>query len=132
MNDLLRRQAALEATLAKYQRRPLDFVKADCVRMLRFHLLKMGHKPPPLPSYRSRTGAIRALKQAGGLVAVLDGMLERIPYARMLPGDVAIMEGEGGMDAGVVCLGFKVGGWFEGVDEMSNIIPIDIKAAWRA
>lgn len=132
MNDMLRRTAALEKTLAKFKGKPLDFVRADCARMLRFHLLSMGHRPPALPSYRSSIGAIRALRQLGGLPAVLDSFLPRIPYARMLPGDVAVMPGEDGVDAGVVCLGFKVAGWFEGVDEMVNIVPNDIVAAWRA
>jgi hypothetical protein len=132
MNDMLRREAALNQTLAKYRKRQLDFRTADCARMLRFHLLKMGHRPPALPPYRSPLGGIRALKEMGGFEAVLDSMgLPRITYARMLPGDVAIMEGEGGMDAAVVCVGFKVVGWVEGLDEMSNLIPLDIKAAWR-
>jgi hypothetical protein len=132
MNDLLRRKAALEKTLAKYRQRKCDFVNADCARLLRYHLLQMGHKPPPMPRYRSLTGAARALQAVGGLETVLDGMLPRIPWAKMLPGDVAIMAGEGGMDAGVICLGHKVGGWFEGYDEMANMTPISIKAAWRA
>ena len=51
MNDLLRRQAAVDATLAKYRKRAVDFKTADCIRLARFHLLQMGHKPPPLPQY---------------------------------------------------------------------------------
>lgn len=131
-SDLERRQAALEKTLAKYQRRVLDFVDADCGRMLRFHLLAMGRRPPTVRPYRSARGAARRLTEMGGFAAILDGMnLERIPYSRMLPGDVAVMEGEGGMDAVVICLGFKVCGWIEGTEEMVNITPIDIKQAWR-
>lgn len=132
MNDLERRRVALEKTLAKYRGRQLDFAQADCARLLRFHLLQMGHKPPALPRYRSLTGAVRALQSVGGIAAVLDGFLPRIPYARMLPGDVAVMKGEGGMEAGVVCVGHKVVGWIEGRDEMANLIPLDIEAAWRA
>ncbi|WP_030538629.1 hypothetical protein [Sphingobium sp. DC-2] len=131
MNDMLRRQAALEKTLAKYRGRKLDFACADCVRMSRFHLLQMGHRPPPLPSYRSLAGAVRALNQAGGMEAIFDGLLPRIPYARMLPGDIALLEGDNGMDAAVICVGHKVIGWHEGSDQMVNMVPLEIKAAWR-
>lgn len=133
MNDeLLRRHAALEATLAKYRGKKLDFKTADCVRMARFHLLKMGHKPPKLPHYSSLTGALRALRKAGGMVAVLDRILPRIPYALMAPGDLAVLEGDHEMDAVVICVGHKVIGWHEDADEMVNLIPREIKAAWRA
>lgn len=131
MNDMLRRQAALERTLAKYRGRKLDFCGADCVRMARFHLLQMGHKPPPLPCYRSLAGAIRALNAAGGMEQIFDSLLPRIPHARMLPGDIAILEGDNGMDAAVICVGHKVIGWHENSETMVNLIPLEIKAAWR-
>ncbi|QPI73938.1 DUF6950 family protein [Sphingobium sp. Cam5-1] len=132
MNDMLRRQASLEKTLAKYRKRTLDFASADCVRMARFHLIQMGHKPPALPRYRSLAGAIRVLKQAGGMEAIFDALLPRIPHARMLPGDIALLEGDNGLDAAVICVGHKVIGWHEGSDQMVNMIPLEIKAAWRA
>jgi len=132
MNDMLRRQAALERTLAKYRKRTLDFASADCVRMARFHLLQMGHKPPPLPRYRSLAGAVRALKTAGGMERIFDSLLPRIPHSRMLPGDIALLDGDNGMDAAVICVGHKVIGWHEGSDQMVNMIPLEIKAAWRA
>lgn len=131
MNELERRRIATEATLAKYRGRTLDYVQADCVRMVRFHLLQLGHKPPPLPQYRSAIGARRVLLNAGGLVAVLDAILPRIPHARMMLGDVAVLEGEGGMDAAVICVGHKVIGWHEQSDKLVNLVPIEIKAAWR-
>lgn len=132
MSDMLRRQAALEATLSKYRGKSLDYRTADCIRMGRFHLLRMGHKPPPLPRYQSAVGAIRALKAVGGISAVLDKMLPRIAPARMLIGDIAVLEGEDGMDALVICVGHKVAGWHQDADEMVNLIPQEIKAAWRA
>lgn len=132
MNDLLRRQAATNATLTKYRGRPLDFTTADCIRMIRFHLLQMGHKPPPLPRYRSATGARRALLKVGGMVALFDSLLPRIPYSRMLDGDIAVMAGTDGLEAGVIRAGHKVIGWHEDRDEMVNLIPLDIIAAWRA
>lgn len=131
MRDLLRRQRALEKTLGKYLGRPLDYASADCIRVARFHLLNMGHKPPKLPAYRSKTGALRALREAGGTEAIFDGLLPRIPHSRMLPGDIAILEGDHGFDATVICVGHKFAGWHEDSDVMVNIVPLQIKAAWR-
>lgn len=132
MNELERRRVALEATLAKYRGRALDYVQADCARMIRFHLLQMGHKPPPMPRYRSAIGARRAALKVGGLVSAFDALLPRIPYARMLPGDIAVLEGDGGMDCGVICAGHKVFGWHQDSDELVNMTPSEVKAAWRA
>lgn len=132
MNELERRRIALEATLAKYRGRPLDYCTADCVRMVRYHLLQMGHKPPALPRYRSAIGARRAAINAGGLVTAFDAILPRIPYSRMLPGDIAVLEGTDGLDAAVICVGHKVIGWHEESEGMVNLVPLDVKAAWRA
>jgi len=131
--DLERRRGALEKTAAKYRGRRLDFRSADCVRMIRFHLLQMGHKPPKLPRYQSLIGAKRALMQAGGLVTVLDGILPRIAPARMLDGDVAVIAGDGG-EAGLICVGHKFMGWHQDSDEAVNMVIGlgDIMAAWRA
>lgn len=131
MSELERRRVALEATLAKYRGRKLDFCRADCARMIRFHLLQMGHKPPPLPRYRSAVGAVRAMKETGGISAVLDSFLPRIPYARMLPGDVAILEGTDGMEAATICLGHKLWGWHQHSEEPVNMVFSEIAAAWR-
>jgi hypothetical protein len=131
MSDLERRRIALETTLAKYRGRALDYVTADCIRMIRFHLLQMGHRPPTLPQYRSALGARKKLLAAGGMIAILDAILPRIPYSRMLLGDIAVLEGTDGLDAGVICVGHKVIGWHQDSDVMVNLVPLEIKAAWR-
>ncbi|WP_328277768.1 DUF6950 family protein [Sphingobium sp.] len=134
MTDLERRQAALEKVAAKYRKRRVDFRSADCVRMLRYHLLQMGHRPPPLPRYQSMLGARRALEKAGGLVRVLDGLLPRIAPARMLPGDVAVIPGEGG-DGGLIFHEFdKFIGCHQDEDRIVTLV-VDLgvlTAAWRA
>lgn len=133
MNDMLRRQSALEKTVAKYRGRSLDFKTADCVRMARFHLLQMGHRPPALPRYGSAIGAARALKSAGGLVAVFDSVLPRIAPAMMLDGDIAVVAGDGG-DATMIRVGYKFIGWHQDHDVAVNMMVDlgDITAAWRA
>lgn len=137
MNDLLRRHAALAKVQAKYDGRPIDFQTVDCLRMLRSHLVAMGHKHvPKLPSYRSAAEARRALKAVGhdSLESLLDSLLPRIVPAMRLPGDVVLFAGTRGLDAVTLCVGHKVWGWSEQnrLREPVNIIPGPMKAAYRA
>lgn len=131
--DLEQRRIATEATMAKYRDRTLDFKTADCIRMVRYHLLQRGHKPPPLPQYRSLIGARRALDKAGGMAAIFDGLLPRIAPARMLLGDICIVPGDGG-DAAMICVGYKFWGWHQDHDgPVNNVIDLNnIGGAWRA
>jgi len=134
MKDLERRQVALDKTVGKYRERQVNFVAADCVRMTRFHLLQMGHKPPRLPQYRSMLGARRALERAGGLVAVFDSILPRIAPARMLPGDIAVLPGEGG-DAAVIyqCFDKFIGCHQDEAKIVNLVVDLGVlTAAWRA
>ncbi len=138
--DLIRRQRATEATLAKYRARPFDWKKAiTCVHMARFHLRKMGHRVPELPRIRGLIGAKRVMAQNGwtDVAAMLDAQasLERIAPAFMRVGDLAVLSGEG-MDGIVVCAGMhKLLGWHQdwagGMIEMEA--PLDnLIGAWRA
>ena len=131
MNEMLRRQQALEKTLAKYRDKAIDFKTVDCVRAARFHLIQMGHKPPPMPRYQSLIGARRAAEQAGGLEALLDGLLPRIAPAAMWLGDIALLEGEGGIDAVMFNVGGKLAGWHESAERMVNVTALAVKGAWR-
>lgn len=131
MNELLRRQQALERTLAKYRNRPIDFKTVDCVRAARFHLLQLGHKPPPMPRYQSLIGARRAADKVGGLEALLDSLLPRIAPAAMWLGDIALLEGEGALDAVYFNLGGKLAGWHETAEHMVNVTALSVKGAWR-
>ncbi|HEY1605627.1 MAG TPA: hypothetical protein VGF77_08500 [Allosphingosinicella sp.] len=137
MSDLLRRQAALAKTEARYRGRALDFREVDCLRMLRAHLVAMGHKGlAPLPRYATPEGALRALRRTGHetLESLLDTLLPRIAPAAMLPGDVALMEAAGALEAVTLCVGHKVWGWHadNGLAEPVFIVPKQIKAAYRA
>lgn len=130
VRDLLRRHAALDATLAKFRGKAIDWQAVDCVRMLRFHLVQLGYSPPPLPVYRNAKGARRALDRAGGMEKVLDALLERIPHASLLPGDVALLAGDG-MDAVMLCAGHKLIGWHEDAGAMTAVTALEVKGAWR-
>lgn len=134
MNEMLRRKSATEATLAKYRDRPFSWrASHTCVHMLRFHLRKMGHRPPTLPRIRSAIGARRALDERGwkDVGDMLDALLPRIPYASMLLGDVAMFASDDGFGAITISLGGKVMGWHPDYDGMTALEPLEIAGAWR-
>lgn len=141
---LLRRHAATEKTRLKYVRTTLDWRRHDCVRMLRSHLVAMGHRGlPKIPRYGSLRGARRALDASGyaSIEAMIDAILPRIEPAEALPGDVVLLQGAdesgerpGALDAVTICVGRKVMGWamVGGVWRFSMLTPLAYKAAWRA
>jgi hypothetical protein len=131
---LVRRNDALAKTLAKYRGRKFEWGVNDCAKMLRSHLVNMGHrKLPKIGHYRSAVGAKRALKDVGfdTLEQLLDSLLPRIAPAAMLAGDVALMEGDEVLGAVTICVGPKVMGWHQDSEVPVNIVPLQIKAAWR-
>jgi hypothetical protein len=135
--ELIRRQQVLAYLVAKYRGAACDFRTADCVRMARTLLIRMGHKGvPKLPRYRSLTGAKRALAARGWkttadmLDAVLPG--RRIPPAMMLPGDLAVVGDEQGLGAIWVRVdNGRMMGWHEGAEEAVMIAPAHLELAWR-
>lgn len=133
--DMLRRNAALQKTADKYRGKPFVWGKFDCVKMARSHLVAMGHRGlPKVKPYKSAVGAKSSLKAARhkDLESLFDSILPRIAPAEMLPGDLALMQGDGLFDAVTICVGRKQLGWFEGEDEAVMIVPYSLKAAWRA
>lgn len=101
-------------------------------------MINMGHRPVRIPAFRSMTGAVRAMRAAGfadvAAICAGQGLLQIAPAA-MLVGDVAIVPGDDGLDAVVVCAGGKVLGW-HGAAEADGIVPIAeamaaITSAWR-
>lgn len=133
--DLVRREQALTKTLGKYRDKPFVWGVTDCVLMLRSHLIAMGHrKVPKVPEYETALGAKKALKAAGfeSVEAMLDSLLPRIAPAQALPGDVLALQGEDGLDAVMVSVGYKAAGWQQEVEGMAIVIPLEVKGAWRA
>jgi hypothetical protein len=132
--DLIRRQKALQKTADKYRGKRFEWNKADCLAMLRSHLVAAGHKGlPKLPKYKDGSGAVRAFKKEGfkSLEELLDSILPRITPAEMLPADVALMKGDGPLDAVTISAGRKMLGWHADSEEAVFIVAHEIKAAWR-
>lgn len=123
--------------MEKYRGRAFDWAdKATCLHLARTQLRYMGHKPPAIPAFRSAIGAKRAMEAAGyqTMADIFDGLgLERITPAAMMVGDLAVLPGDGGFDAIVICAGNKMIGWHEGSDTLTAIGDTvqHIIGAWR-
>jgi hypothetical protein len=135
VNDLIRRQEALQRTQAKYGKLSFELGKCDCVLLARFHLLAMGHKGLPKPGrYSTPAGALRQLKKAGhdNLESMLDSLLPRITPASAVMGDVGIVDGENG-EAIMICAGRKWIGFHQDADGLVAVELFQpVKVAWRA
>jgi hypothetical protein len=133
---LTERAKRTEKTVSKYRGRGFKWDGgATCIHLFRTHLKNMGHKVPVVPRFSSALGAKRAMDAAGytSLEAIADSLLERIPPAMMIIGDIALMEGEELFDALVISAGpgGKVFGWHPDAPAFANLVPLEIKAAWR-
>ena len=136
MTPLERRHAAIEATMARYRDKPFQWGKVDCAKVAAFHLKKLGHKISisKAGSYQSPLGAARALKRLGysNLAEMADGIgLTRIPYSRMLLGDIAEVEG----DAAIGAIGLYAGNgnlfcFHEDHPGLVTMTPNNILRAW--
>ena len=140
--NLAQRAAATKATYDRYLGKSFSWRGATCVHVLRYHLRRMGHRPPAMPQFRSAVGAATALKAQGvddlaGLCRKL-GLIEIRP-AEMIVGDVALLPGDDGRTDGlygalVICAGNKFMGWhgagegFEPIDDLAR----HVVAAFRA
>jgi hypothetical protein len=135
--ELEKRRVATEKTLSRFRNKSFSWREGrTCVHLARQHLRNMGHNPPGIPRIRSPLTARKAMKERGwpSVSAMLDELLVRIPPAKMLPGDLAAVEGDGGFDAIFVCAGpGRVFGWREDEDGLVALgVSLDeLTGAWR-
>jgi len=133
--DLIRRQRALEATLAKFRGRVFDWRAGHtCAHLAKFHMRRMGHKGVKVPQFQSALGARRALHAMGAndMREALGMLLPEIPPAMMLPGDLCTTDSADGFGAVLVCVGpHKLLGWHEDADGMV-VIDFDMAAVTGA
>jgi hypothetical protein len=136
--DLVSRQAAVTATMAKFAKVQWGWERnATCAHMARFHLERCGRRTEALPRMRSALTARRVLNQRGwaDVAGWIDSMgLERIAPAMMLPGDIASLPTEDGLGSIVIACGHhKVIGWRE---DQPGLVVVDVplsalEKAWR-
>jgi len=97
---------------------------------------QMGHKPETLPRIRSAFAARRAMLDRGwpDVAAMLDSMLPRIAPARMLLGDLAVVQSDEGLGSIMVNVApRKLIGWREDADKMVTLdVSLDeLAGAWN-
>lgn len=136
MNPLLKRHKALQKVMDRYRALPFSWAhNRTCIHMLRMHLVAMGHKVEKVPKLDGPIAAKRELKKRGfaSVEAMLDDLLEPIPVAAMLPGDVSVVPGDGGLDAVYISLGSTAIGYAEGVEGMALFTEPGkvFEKAWR-
>jgi hypothetical protein len=133
----VQRQEATQKTLDEFRGTAFSWEGGQhCVKLAHFHLRKMRRRVPALPRIRSVLGAKRVLKARGwGTVSgMLDAFLPRIAPAEMQLGDLAALEGDGGLDAVFLCVGpRRLFGWREDEPEavVLEVAFDEIAGAWR-
>lgn len=131
------RRRATQATADRFREKPFTWGKNDCVRMVAFHLRKLGYRPKlaKAGSYSSALGAKRALARSGheNIGQALDALgLERIAPAMALLGDIVQMPGDSGFDAlGISLGGQSLLGYHEDLPGAGSLKIIDVVAVWR-
>lgn len=137
-DEMVRRRDAAQATLDRFKDVPLRLGRNDCVRMVAFHLRKLGRKVklPASGAYASARSGKRLLAEMGhaDLAAAVDAHgLERIPPAATVVGDILMLPGEEGLGALCIALGNgRVVGWHQDARGAVVLQPVEFEAAWRA
>jgi len=133
---LIQRRDATTRTLNRFRGSEFDWSQMTCVHLAHAHLSEMGYILPDIPDFDTALGAARALQEHGwnNVSDMLDEFMERIPPARMMLGDLALVEAAGGLDAIFICAGpLKVFGWREDTPELVLLdVSLDeLQGAWR-
>jgi len=134
--NLAERVARTEKVVARFRGHAFSWSnRRTCIHLARAQMRALGHRPPALPDMRSALTARRALKAKGfdDLEALMDSLLPRIAPLEMLPGDLALVPGEGGLDALAISAGSTLLMYHQAAD---GLVPVKeaigaVKAAWR-
>lgn len=104
--------------------------RGNCIHLAKAQAKALGKRTPTVPKFTTYKSAVKALKATGyeSLEALLDSLFPRIPSARMIVGDIAMLPGLAPFNALVVAAGGqKVIGWHE--SDMSRMHPIEVGRA---
>lgn len=146
-NKMIRRQEAVDKTLARFNNRAFDIGEVDCGQLILTHLRNLGVKIPKgkLKKYKSLSQARAAIREAYGVTTlqeVCDKFLDRINVAEAILGDIielpAADDAEYNLGALAIYLGRGTALMFE--ESQPNIVAARILfneeamplGAWRA
>lgn len=132
------RAKATQGVIDKHRDKAFDWAGANCIRLARAQGKALGHSLPPVPLFKTPTGALRALRKqdCASVTDLLDRYFVRLPapsYA--VVGDLVSLPAEGPLEA--ICIADGLGnliGWHDSdLSRLSNIkfAAGDAQAAWR-
>jgi hypothetical protein len=104
--------------------------RGNCIHLAKAQAKAMGVRTRAVPKFSTYAGAVKALKSTGhnSLEELLDWYFPRIPSAKMIVGDIAMLPGLAPFNALVIAAGGqKVLGWHE--SDMSRMWPIEVTKA---
>lgn len=129
--ELERRVDAANATKRHFDGKAFSFRKQqDCARLVMFHMRQLGRplKVAAAGSWKNAEGARAALQRlgVGSIPELLDAQLERIPFARIMVGDVLQLEAEPGVlaDMGAMAIWLGHGTAYAWHEEALGPVPM--------
>ena len=113
-NKLLRRQAAVQKALDRFNGRDFDIGEVDCGQLILFHLRSLGVKIPKnkLKKYKTLSQARAAIREAFGVTTlqeVCDLFLDRITPAAAIVGDIIELPAADDAEYGIGALSIYLG-----------------------
>lgn len=136
-SPILKRRDAAQATLDRFKDVPFKWGKNDCVRLVAFHLRKLGINPKlaNAGSYGSLLGAKRALARAGfaTIAEAVDSLgFERITPAAAAVGDIIEWPAENELGALAIAVGNgRVVAYHQDAEGAAVLQLLQFVTAWR-
>lgn len=138
MNPMLRRQAAVQACMDRFDGLTIEPGVRDCGKLAAHALHKQGRSAKLLNGSRHKTwaGATKYLRQNdfATLMDLIDAMgLERIPPAAALPGDLIAMPSDDafGCSLAVALDNGRILGLNAATNRIEPMVPHLFVCAWR-
>ena len=136
--NLAERARLTQTTIDRIKEKPFSLAGANCIRLARFQGKALGHVLPPVPVFKTPTGARRALKKQGcdTIADLLDKYFTRLPApAFAVVGDIVTLPSDDGLEAVMIADGQGcLIGWHDvNPYALSNVKLADahIQGAWR-
>lgn len=137
--SLVVRREAVEATIQRFNGKPMKWGLVDCARIAAHDLRQLGIKTRLMKGqrYASEHAALKALRDQGfsGLAQAVDEMLPRIAPAMAIQGDLVGMETDGDVWDVALCVAVGNGRVLGIQDGVVAVLKPDLTkavTAWRA
>lgn len=111
---------------------PLIWARHDCATFAAGWVRECTGREVELPAYTDARSALRLIRQAGGLAALVDATgLARVPVPYAQRGDLALFSGPPQPRRGVLAVVDGVWSWAPGREQAVCVRTLDARHAWR-